>query len=91
MGVRYQKYQSIAIPLGIDIELSQVSRYFDISNIEPALIPGYDGMCVMSPGSRNSGCGKGFVGEAFSTRRPLTQQLPKLQIQLYNNINMMLT
>ena len=37
MGVRYQKYRSIAIPLNIGIELSQVSRYFDISNIEPAL------------------------------------------------------
>ena len=38
MGVRYQKYRSIAIPLNIGIELSQVSRYFDISNIEPALV-----------------------------------------------------
>ena len=38
MGVRYQKYRSIAIPLNIGIELSQVLRYFDISNIEPALI-----------------------------------------------------
>ena len=32
MVVRYQKYRSIAIPLNIDIEHSQVSRYFDISN-----------------------------------------------------------
>ena len=39
MGVRYQKYRSIAIPLNIGIELSQVSRYFDIFGIEPALIP----------------------------------------------------
>ena len=31
-GVQYQKYRSIGI------ELSQVSRYFDISNIEPALV-----------------------------------------------------
>ena len=38
MGVRYQKYRSIAIPLNIGIELSQVSRYFDIFGIEPALI-----------------------------------------------------
>ena len=37
MGVRYQKYRSIAIPLNIGIELSQVSRYFDIFGIEPAL------------------------------------------------------
>ena len=33
-----EKYRSIAIPLGISIELLQASRYFDISNIEPALI-----------------------------------------------------
>ena len=39
MGVRYQKYRSIAIPLNIGIELSQVSRYFDIFGIEPALVP----------------------------------------------------
>ena len=38
MGVRYQKYRSIAIPLNIGIELSQVSRYFDIFGIEPALV-----------------------------------------------------
>ena len=38
MGFRYQKYRSIAIPLNIGIELSQVSRYFDIFGIEPALI-----------------------------------------------------
>ena len=38
MGVRYQKYRSIAIPLNIGIELSQVSRYFDIFGIEPALL-----------------------------------------------------
>ena len=38
VGVRYQKYRSIAIPLNIGIELSQVSRYFDIFGIEPALI-----------------------------------------------------
>ena len=31
-------YRSIAIPRSIDIECSQVSRYFDISSIEPALI-----------------------------------------------------
>ena len=37
VGIRYQTYRSIAIPLSIGIELSQVSRYFDISNIEPAL------------------------------------------------------
>ena len=30
-------YRSIAIPPSIDIERSQVSRYFDISSIEPAL------------------------------------------------------
>ena len=40
MGVRYQKYRSIAIPLNIGIELSQVSRYFDIFGIEPALTNG---------------------------------------------------
>ena len=38
VGVRYQKYRSIAIPLNIGIELSQVSRYFDIFGIEPALV-----------------------------------------------------
>ena len=38
VGVQYQKYRSIAIPLGISIGLSQISRYFDISNIEPALV-----------------------------------------------------
>ena len=38
VGVRYQKYRSIAIPLNIGIELSQVSRYFDIFCIEPALL-----------------------------------------------------
>ena len=32
VGIRYQKYRSIAIPLNIGIELSQVSRYIDISN-----------------------------------------------------------
>ena len=47
MGVRYKKYRSIAIPLNIGIELSQVSRYFDISNIEPALVcvNAYVNMC----------------------------------------------
>ena len=34
---RYTIYRSIAIPSSIDIERSQVSRYFDISSIEPAL------------------------------------------------------
>ena len=38
MGVRYQKYRSIAKPLNISIELSQVLRYFNISNIDPALL-----------------------------------------------------
>ena len=42
MGVRYQKYRSIAIPLNIGIELSQVSRYFDIFGIEPALVSTLD-------------------------------------------------
>ena len=37
MGIRYRKYRSIAIALNIGIELLQVSRYFDISNIKPAL------------------------------------------------------
>ena len=32
------KYRSIAIPLNTGIELLQVSQYFDISNIEPALL-----------------------------------------------------
>ena len=36
--IRYSIYQSIAIPRSIDIEYSQVSRYFDISSIEPALL-----------------------------------------------------
>ena len=35
--IRYSIYRSIAIPSSIDIERSQVSRYFDISSIEPAL------------------------------------------------------
>ena len=36
---RYRSiYRSIAIPPSIDIERSQVSRYFDISSIEPALL-----------------------------------------------------
>ena len=38
VGVRYPKYRSIAIPLSTGIKLLQVLRYFDISNIEPALI-----------------------------------------------------
>ena len=36
--IRYSIYRSIAIPSSIDIERSQVSRYFDISSIEPALV-----------------------------------------------------
>ena len=36
--IRYSIYRSIAIPSSIDIERSQVSRYFDISSIEPALL-----------------------------------------------------
>ena len=35
--IRYSIYRSIAIPSSIDIDRSQVSRYFDISSIEPAL------------------------------------------------------
>ena len=35
--IRYSIYRSIAIPSSIDIERSQVSRYFDILSIEPAL------------------------------------------------------
>ena len=31
-------YQSIAIPSSIGIKRSRVSRYFDISSIEPALV-----------------------------------------------------
>ena len=38
--IRYSIYRSIAIPSSIDIERSQVSRYFDISSIEPALVRG---------------------------------------------------
>ena len=48
MGVRYQKYRSIAIPLNIGIELSQVSRYFDIFGIEPALVCVYSCACICS-------------------------------------------
>ena len=33
--IRYSIYRSIAIPSSIDIERSQVSRYFNISSIEP--------------------------------------------------------
>ena len=36
--IRYSIYRSIAIPSSIDIDRSQVSRYFDISSIEPALM-----------------------------------------------------
>ena len=39
--IRYSINLSIAIPSSIDIERSQVSRYFDISSIEPALIITY--------------------------------------------------
>ena len=39
--IRYSIYRSIAIPPSIDIERSQVSRYFDISSIEPALNGAY--------------------------------------------------
>ena len=46
MGVRYQKYRSIAIPLNIGIELSQVSRYFDIFGIEPALVDSLYMLCL---------------------------------------------
>ena len=35
----------IVIPLNIGIELSQVLQYFDISNIEPALV--YSEVCTM--------------------------------------------
>ena len=38
--IRYSIYRSIAIPPIIDIERSRVSRYFDISSIEPALTRG---------------------------------------------------
>ena len=34
--IRYSIYRSIAIPSSIDIDRSQVSRYFDISSIELA-------------------------------------------------------
>ena len=40
--IRYSIYRSIAIPPSIDIERSQVSRYFDISSIEPALFPPHE-------------------------------------------------
>ena len=36
--IHHSIYRSIAIPPSIDIERSQVSRYFDISSIEPALV-----------------------------------------------------
>ena len=36
--IRHSIYRSIAIQSSIDIERSQVSRYFDISSIEPALV-----------------------------------------------------
>ena len=36
--IRYSIYRSIAILSSIDIDRSQVSRYFDISSIEPALM-----------------------------------------------------
>ena len=36
--IRYSIYRSMAIPSSIDIERSHVSRYFDISSIEPALL-----------------------------------------------------
>ena len=35
--IRYSIHRSITIPPSIDIECSQVSRYLDISSIEPAL------------------------------------------------------
>ena len=40
--IRYSIYRSIAIPSSIDIDRSQVSRYFDISSIEPALVEAAD-------------------------------------------------
>ena len=43
--IRNSIYRSIAIPSSIDIERSQISRYFDISSIEPALIVCSLNMC----------------------------------------------
>ena len=42
--------------------------------------------CVSCLRDLGSGYGKGFVGAVFPTCRPLSHQLSKPQIQLYNNI-----
>ena len=46
MLLRYSILASIAIPPSIGIELRQVSRYFDISSIEPALAVGVQNIDV---------------------------------------------
>ena len=42
-------YRSIAIPSSIDIDRSQVSRYFDISSIEPTLAIVYGQATILPP------------------------------------------